>query len=90
MPDDLNYNAINSLSLEAREKLSKVSVGNVQRGWKRLTAICAQVRPRDVGQASRIGGVNPADISALLVHLEIQKRKSKAAEEAAVPVAVPA
>jgi tRNA uridine 5-carboxymethylaminomethyl modification enzyme len=38
-----------------------------------------KIRPRDVGQASRIGGVNPADISALLLHLEVAKRKEAAA-----------
>ena len=45
-----------------------------------LTAFCVaahvQVQPRDVGQASRIGGVNPADISNLLIHLEVLRRRS--------------
>lgn len=40
----------------------------------------AKFRPADIGQASRIGGVNPADISALLLHLEVQKRRAAAAE----------
>ena len=34
-----------------------------------------QVKPMTVGQATRIGGVNPADINALLVHLELQARR---------------
>ena len=34
----------------------------------------AQIQPRDVGQACRIGGVNPADIDSLLIHLEVQRR----------------
>ncbi len=56
IPQDLDYNELDSISLEAREK---------------LTAI----RPVSVGQAARISGVNPADITALLVYMEKRKRQ---------------
>ncbi|HEY9884531.1 MAG TPA: hypothetical protein V6C98_13065 [Thermosynechococcaceae cyanobacterium] len=35
----------------------------------------AKVQPLTIGQATRIGGVNPADVNALLVYLEIQARQ---------------
>ena len=33
----------------------------------------ATMRPETVGQASRIAGVNPADISIILIHLKVKK-----------------
>ena len=38
----------------------------------------AKVKPLTIGQASRIGGVNPADVNALLVYLEMRERGSVA------------
>ncbi|SDH68667.1 tRNA uridine 5-carboxymethylaminomethyl modification enzyme [Pseudobutyrivibrio sp. 49] len=54
IPQNLNYEDVSSLRLEARQKLTKL-------------------RPANIGQASRISGVSPADISVLLVYLETYK-----------------
>ena len=50
VPEDFDYNALGSLSLEAKEKLNKI-------------------KPANLSQASRISGINPSDISVLLVKL---------------------
>ena len=55
IPDDINYDEIYSLRIEAVQKLK-------------------QVKPISIGQASRISGVSPADISMLLVYLEQRNR----------------
>lgn len=51
IPDDINYEEVPSLRIEARQKLEKY-------------------RPINIGQASRISGVSPSDISVLMVYLE--------------------
>ncbi len=56
IPENFNYSEINTLRLEAREKLEKV-------------------RPINLGQASRIPGVSPSDISMLAVALKMAKHQ---------------
>ena len=56
IPENIDYEDVPSLRIEARQKLSKY-------------------RPVNVGQASRISGVSPADISVLLVYLEHFRNK---------------
>ena len=62
IPEDLDFNDISGLRIEARQKLSAV-------------------RPHSVGQASRISGVTPADISVLLIYMEQFNRAKRQMEE---------
>ncbi|HIT91170.1 MAG TPA: tRNA uridine-5-carboxymethylaminomethyl(34) synthesis enzyme MnmG [Candidatus Merdenecus merdavium] len=55
IPEDLNYDEVGSLRIEAKQKLK-------------------MFKPISIGQASRISGVSPADISVLLIYLEQLRR----------------
>ncbi|MCE2963147.1 MAG: tRNA uridine-5-carboxymethylaminomethyl(34) synthesis enzyme MnmG [Sphingobacteriales bacterium] len=50
IPESFNYEKVNSLSTESRQKLSKI-------------------RPKTLGAAKRISGINPSDIAILMVHI---------------------
>jgi tRNA uridine 5-carboxymethylaminomethyl modification enzyme len=57
MPEQINYDNIQGLRLEAVQKVKKVA-------------------PSNIGQASRISGVTPADVSVLLIYMENFVRKN--------------
>lgn len=59
LPQTLDYDAVPSLRLEARQKLK-------------------EIRPLNFGQAGRISGVSPADITALMIYLNLEKGGSEA------------
>jgi tRNA uridine 5-carboxymethylaminomethyl modification enzyme len=50
IPESFNYDKLTALSMEARQKLTKI-------------------KPRTLGQASRISGVNPSDVQILMVYM---------------------
>lgn len=58
LSEDIDYEKINGISLEARQKLDKF-------------------KPTSIGQASRISGVSPADISVLLIYDQMNKNKKE-------------
>ena len=58
LPEDINYEDVKGIRLEARQKLNKF-------------------KPYSIGQASRISGVSPDEISVLLIYLEQYKKGKK-------------
>lgn len=58
LPEDIDYEEIKGLRIEAKQKLGRI-------------------KPMNIGQASRISGVSPADISVLLIYLEQLNRKGR-------------
>lgn len=58
LPENINYEDLKGISLEAIQKLNKF-------------------KPRSIGQASRISGVSPADVSVLLVYLQQKGNKKE-------------
>ncbi len=56
IPEDLDYTLVTNITIEARQKLSKI-------------------RPENLGQASRISGVSPSDVSVLMVYLKGRRTK---------------
>jgi len=61
LPPDIDYDAVQGLRIEARQKLKKI-------------------RPENFGQASRISGVSPADVAALMVFVESRRDNREQAE----------
>lgn len=58
LPQDMDYNDIGGLSLEAVEKLNRI-------------------KPQNIGQASRISGVSPADVSVLIIWLSKIRKQNR-------------
>jgi tRNA uridine 5-carboxymethylaminomethyl modification enzyme len=57
IPDTIDYNTLNGIKTEAREKL-------------------IAIKPETIGQAIRISGVDPSDISILIVHIEAMRKRN--------------
>ena len=58
LPEEIDYETVQGISLEARQKLNKF-------------------KPRSIGQASRISGISPADVSVLLIYLQTINKQTK-------------
>ncbi|MBD1868694.1 tRNA uridine-5-carboxymethylaminomethyl(34) synthesis enzyme MnmG [Cyanobacteria bacterium FACHB-471] len=73
-------NQIDQISRQAHRPLPQdLDYAKIETLSKESREKLAQVKPLTVGQATRIGGVNPADINALLVYLEIRSRQEQPA-----------
>jgi len=71
-------NQIDAIARQAQRKLpAELDYHAIATLSKEAREKLAKVRPLTVGQATRIGGVNPADINALLIYLEVQARQTE-------------
>jgi tRNA uridine 5-carboxymethylaminomethyl modification enzyme len=67
---------INQVSKQANRKLpSNIDYHSIETLSKESREKLTKIQPATIGQATRIGGVNPADINALLIWLEVKDRK---------------
>ncbi|MEJ2052617.1 MAG: FAD-dependent oxidoreductase [Calditrichaceae bacterium] len=66
IPADIDYTSMQAMSVEAREKLTRI-------------------KPVNIGQASRISGVSPADLSVLVIYLEKHKHGNVPRETGYIP-----
>ncbi|MEO0967788.1 MAG: tRNA uridine-5-carboxymethylaminomethyl(34) synthesis enzyme MnmG [Cyanobacteria bacterium J06639_18] len=71
-------NQIEQISRQANRQLpTNLDYGTIETLSKEAREKLNQVQPLTIGQASRIGGVNPADINALLIYLELRKTNTQ-------------
>eukprot|EP00898_Chlorokybus_atmophyticus_P008775 jgi/Chlat1/889/Chrsp107S01349 len=99
IPRDFDYHQVTTLANEARDKLSKVRQQQPAARCFLFSSLIAtllttdvaffhrlrpQIRPANIGQATRIGGVNPSDINALLVWMETRRRRAASVNTALV------
>lgn len=72
-------NQIDQIARQANRPLpADLDYHNIDTLSKESREKLSQVRPLTIGQAARIGGVNPADVNALLLYLELRSRRVEA------------
>ena len=84
-------NQIDQIARQAQRPLSPdLNYAVIETLSKEAREKLAKIKPLSIGQAARIGGVNPADVNALLVYLELRSRLTSPVETSPVEAPVPA